>query len=216
MRRALRPACAVAVLGALLAGSACERPEERAVPGPDSAIAPDSVPGPVLDTGAADTTPTSAPYRATGWDTVFVYFTDSTESRVPAPRPVPDTVDGLRAAFEALLRGPGPAEPALLSWFSPETAGMLREVDVTDGFAVLDFADFRPAMPNATASAGALMLLGELTATAFQFPGIRRVEFRIEGSCEALMAWLQFGCYPIRRADWDPPASFREAVRSPG
>ena len=210
MRAGARAACGLAVLALLLAGIACERPEEGAAPGADS------VPGAAMDTGPADAMPARPTYRATGWDTVFAYFTDSTESRVPAPRPVPDTANGMRAAFDALLRGPGPGEPRLLSWFSAETAGMLREVAVTDGFAVVDFADFRPAIPNATGSAGALMLLGELTATAFQFPGIRRVEFRIEGSCEALMAWLQFGCYPIRRGDWDPPAGFRQAVRSPG
>lgn len=152
-----------------------------------------------------------------GFDTVFAYFTTPDETRAPAPRPLPDTADALRAAFDALLRGPTPGERAvgLQSWFSAETAGMLRSASVSDGFAVVDLHDLRPVIPNAVGSAGALMLLGELTATAFQFPQVHRVEFRIEGDCEALMAWLQMGCAPIRRDAWEPPEGFREAVPVP-
>lgn len=164
----------------------------------------------------APAAPSSGPGR--GFDTVFVYFTTAGETRAPVPRPVPDTADALRRAFDALLRGPTPGERAagLQSWFSAGTAGMLRTVSVSDGLAVVDLRDLRPVIPNAVSSAGALMLLGELTATAFQFPGVRRVEFRIGGDCEALMAWLQMGCDPIRREDWDPPETFREAVPAAG
>jgi hypothetical protein len=171
----------------------------------------DSVDLPPMDVPAPGVSPRS-PGR--GFDTVFVYFTTPDETRAPAPRPLPDTADAVRAAFDALLRGPAPGERAagLQSWFSAETAGMVRSVSISDGFAVVDFQDLRPVIPNAVSSAGALMLLGELTATAFQFPGVRRVEFRIEGDCEALMAWLQMGCHPIRRDGWDPPVAFREAV----
>ena len=175
--------------------------------GPDTAP-PDTAGAPA----AAD--PAASPVWA-GFDTVFVYFTTADEVQVPRPRAVADTAHALRAAFEELLRGPTAREreAGVMSWFSEETAGMLRSVSVEDGFAVVDFEDFRPIIPNAVSSAGALMLLGELTATAFQFPAIRRVELRIDGSCDALMAWLQFGCYPIVRSSWDPPPSFRTAVR---
>ncbi|MDX1673517.1 MAG: GerMN domain-containing protein [Longimicrobiales bacterium] len=215
-------AAAIAVLMA-----ACDRPapdgEQPAGDGPeaDSVVDP-PVPqpaGPDPDSVASPGAETAAPigYRPTGWDTVFVFFTDSTESQVPVARPGPDTVHGLRAAFEALLRGPSAGEEGrYFTWFSRETAGLLRDVTVRDGFAVVDFEDFRSVIPNAVGSAGALVLLDELTATAFQFPGIRRVEFRIEGSCDALMGWLQLGCYPILRSGWDPPGGFREAVRAAG
>lgn len=160
-------------------------------------------------------TAASAGDRVTGFDTVFAYFTDAEEAQVPVPRGVPDTAHALQAAFIALLAGPTAEEreAGLQSWFSDDTAGMLRGISVEDGFAVVDFEDLRPVIPNAAGSAGALMLLGELTATAFQFPEIRRVEFRIDGDCETLMAWLQFDCYPIRRGEWDAPPRFRDAVR---
>lgn len=160
--------------------------------------------------------PPASDATLTGFDTVFVYFTGTDEEQVPVPRAVSDTAHALRAAFKELLEGPTAAERerGLLSWFSEETAGMLRGVSVDDGFAIVDFQDLRPVIPNAVGSAGALMLLGELSATAFQFPGIRRVEFRIHGDCDALMAWLQFGCYPIRRGSWEAPAEFRTATRA--
>lgn len=231
-----RAAGALALLGvaaAALGGAACDRaPAPDADPGSGDAAVVDS---PGIEPGAADSAgpaapdrpaasdtgpgavgvEPSSPGRLTGFDTVYAYFTAPDEEQVPVPRAVADTAHGLRAAFTALLAGPTAEERAagLRSWFSRETAGMLRGVEVADGFAVIDFEDLRPVIPNAVGSAGALMLLGELQATAFQFAGVRRVEFRIEGSCEALMAWLQFGCYPIRRGGWDPPPGFREAVR---
>lgn len=188
--------------------------DARDTTGRDTARGGAAGPGPV----EREPRPTPAPASdatLTGFDTVYAYFTGPDEEQVPVPRPVPDTAHALRAAFAQLLEGPTAAERdrGLLSWFSAETAGMLRGVAVEDGFAIVDFGDLRPVIPNAVGSAGALMLLGELTATAFQFPGIQRVEFRIEGDCEALMAWLQFGCYPIRRGPWDPPPAFRTAVR---
>lgn len=188
-------------------------------------VSPDSGPGrgsglaePTADSLAPTPEAPAADGPLTGFDTVFAYFTGPDESRVAVARAIPDTARALRAAFQALLRGPTPAEleAGLQSWFSDETAGMLASVTVTDGFAVVDFRDLRPIIPNAVGSAGALMLMGELTATAFQFPGVRRVEFRIDGDCEALMAWLQFGCYPITRSGWEAPEGFRDAVGGRG
>ena len=184
----------------------------RDTPSTDEPAAPVD-PGDPADSTALPGGEDARPFA--GYDTVFVYFTDVDEEQVPSARAVPGSLDGLRAAFTELLEGPTPAERAagLRSWFSRETAGMLRGVRYEDGFAIVDFDDLRPVIPNAVGSAGALMLLGELQATAFQFPAVERVEFRIEGDCEALMAWLQFGCYPIRRGPWDPPPGFRTAVR---
>lgn len=202
--RAPRWAAALALGAALAVLAGCGDPR----PGPGAAPADTAGPGPPrIDTAAA--------VSLTGFDTVFVYFTTLDEVQVPQPRAVADTVHALRAAMVELLKGPTPREreAGLTSWFSEETAGMLRSVSVRDGFAVVDFEDLRPVIPNAVSSAGALMLLDELTATAFQFPAIRRVELRIEGSCEALMAWLQVGCHPIVRSSWDAPPAFRTAVR---
>lgn len=59
----------------------------------------------------------------------------------------------------------------------------------------------RSTPPQRPSSAGALTLAGELTATAVQLPAVRKVEFRIGGDREALMAWLLMGCHPIRREE---------------
>ncbi|MFW6330125.1 MAG: GerMN domain-containing protein, partial [Gemmatimonadota bacterium] len=119
-------------------------------------------------------------------------------------------------AVRELLAGPeGSAADSVHSWFSDSTAGMLRDVVVVDGSVVVDFHDFRPIIPNAASSAGALMLLDQLRATVFQFPEAERIEFRIEGDCAALMEWLQMECTVFRRSGYEPPRGFREVVTRP-
>ena len=157
-----------------------------------------------------------------GYDTVFVYFDAPTPDGVamgplvPRPRAVPDT-GALTFALAELLAGPTAADQAdgpLYTWFSGETAGMLRRVELADGVVGVEFGDFRPIIPGASSSAGSASLLRQLEATVFQFPEVRRVEFRIDGSCEAFMAWLQIGCIPIPRGSFEPPDGYRMAVPS--
>ena len=108
----------------------------------------------------------------------------------------------LRTALEHLLRGPTAAPGAgdRPSWFSATTAGALRTVMVDSaGHAIVDFHDLRPLIPNASSSAGSALLLDELNTTVFQFPDLRSVEYRMEGSCEAFWEWLQFGCQKVLR-----------------
>jgi hypothetical protein len=134
---------------------------------------------------------------------VNVHFTRD-EQPVPIERQVPDTVGVLRAALEEQLRGPTEEERAqgYFSWFSDQTAGMLSRVSVDeDDHAVVDFEDFSRIIPNASTSTGSLILLGELNATVFQFPHVRSVEYRFDGSCEAFFEWLQTGCQSIRRPE---------------
>ncbi len=57
-----------------------------------------------------------------------------------------------------------------------------------------------------------MALMRQLEATAFQFPEVRRVEFRINGSCEEFMAWLQIGCVPILRSSFAEPEGYRMAI----
>jgi hypothetical protein len=113
----------------------------------------------------------------------------------PVFRAVPKSPAVLRASLEALLAGVTAAERAgsLGSWFSEETAGMLKGVTITDGHAVVDFDDLRPVIPNASSSAGSERLLAQLDATVFQFRSVESVEYRINGDCEAFNEWLQFG-----------------------
>jgi hypothetical protein len=108
----------------------------------------------------------------------------------------------LQAALEVLLAGPSPAErdAGLGSWFSTETATMLRSVKIESGHAVVDFDDLRPIIPNASSSAGSRRLLAQLDATVFQFRTVASVEYRLEGDCEAFSEWLQYGgCEPRTR-----------------
>jgi hypothetical protein len=121
----------------------------------------------------------------------------------PAYRAVPRSAGVLRASLEALLAGPTAAEreATLGSWFSADTAGMLRSVSMRDGHAVVDFRDLRPVIPNASSSAGSVRLLSQLDGTVFQFPSVRSVEYRIDGSCEAFTEWLQIGGCDRRTRD---------------
>ena len=45
------------------------------------------------------------------------------------------------------------------SWFSPATAGALRNVTIKDGTAYVDLADLRSTIPNASTSCGSAAFL---------------------------------------------------------
>lgn len=121
---------------------------------------------------------------------------------IPVHRAVPRSEGVLRASLGALLEGPTAEEvdAGISSWFSPATAGLLRNVTLSEGHAVVDLGDLRSVIPNASTSAGSALLLSQLDATVFQFPTVESVEYRLEGSCEAFTEWLQTGgCEPRTR-----------------
>jgi hypothetical protein len=173
----------------------CEPPDPRQDPIP-------------VDTGSAGDVP-STDARSHELDTILVHFT-----REERPRPIEREVERspavLQEALEQQLAGPTPdegAERGVTSFFSQETAGMLRGVTVDpDGHAIVDFGDFSGIIPNASSSLGSALLLGELNATVFQFPTVRSVEYRFDGSCDAFANWLQFSCERLRREDVQAPA----------
>lgn len=134
-------------------------------------------------------------------DSVTIIFTRG-EAPAPVRRPVPVSSSPLRAALDWLVQGPTSEERAagIRSWFSEETAGVLRSVEVdTSGKAIVDFRDLRPLIPNASSSFGSTLLLQELNGTVFQFPEIESVEYRMEGSCDLFWEWLQYGCQVVGR-----------------
>lgn len=97
----------------------------------------------------------------------------------------------LRVALGRLVRG---AVPDSATWFSAQTADILRAVAVdANGHAVVDLVDLRPLIPNASSSASSGMLLAQLNATVFSVPGVASVEYRMAGSCALLGEWLQYG-----------------------
>ncbi|HEX6307417.1 MAG TPA: GerMN domain-containing protein [Longimicrobiales bacterium] len=192
-----------ALTAALLAlAAACGAPEPDAAPaatgGPGTAPAAtgDTTASTTHDTAAArDTAP--APR-----DTVVTVYFSRDDAVVPVTRIVRDAT--LATAIRQLLHGPTAAERAtgITSWFSDSTAEMLRSVGIdTGGTAVIDFADLRPVIPNASASAGSAMLLRELNATVFEHAEIRAVQYRIEGSCDIFWEWLQFACRTVQRTE---------------
>jgi spore germination protein GerM len=130
---------------------------------------------------------------------VTAYFSCADGSLRPVLRAAPASTGVLRASLEALFAGPNARERAasLESWFSPATGAMLRSVALSGGHAVVDVADLRAVIPNASASAGSTLLLSQLDATVFQFDTVASVEYRLEGSCEDFTEWLQIGgCEP--------------------
>lgn len=132
-------------------------------------------------------------------DSLLLVFSRD-EEPVLVSRPA-DGAPDLASALELLLRGPLPEERArgLYSWFSAETAGALRSASVDPtGHAVVDFRDLRPLIPNASTSAGSAMLLQQLNGTVLRVPGVRSVEYRMQGSCEAFWEWLQRSCEVVR------------------
>lgn len=134
---------------------------------------------------------------ATPSDGVLVYFTCGT-SPVAPPIPVvrasgSSAEELLTEALMQLLAGPTTEEQerGWRSWFSAATADMLLSAAVTeDGLAVVDFADFRRLIPNASTSAGRRQLLGELQSTVFQFQEVSRLELRFDGDCLSFWSWL--------------------------
>ena len=156
-------------------------------------------------TTSTTTSPTTSP------ETIEVFFgtgdPDVCEAVAPHERSVPAGEDPIRVAFDQLVRGPTAQEKAAgaSSFFSSETEGSIRSATTVGGRLVVDVEDFRdvltPAGANTSCGSGAL--LGELNATAFQFPAVDVVRYELEGSCDAFGEWLQRGCIEIDRADWE-------------
>lgn len=161
--------------------------------------------GPPADSPSAGPIPTDTLPAAGAGDadstSLTIHFSRG-ESTAAVTRRVPAGTVGLEAALRELMRGPTEAErtTGVHSWFSDTTAQALRSVQVDGaGHAVVDFADLRGLIPNASTSAGSGMLLRELNATVFAVPSVESVEYRIEGSCEDFWEWLQYGGCPVQR-----------------
>ncbi len=108
----------------------------------------------------------------------------------------------IRFALDELVAGPTPAEEAqgAFSWFSSDTAGSIRSINLTsDGLLIVDFDDIRATIPGASSSCGGASLLANLTATVFRFPVVERVRFEIKGHCDVFYNWLQRDCTIIER-----------------
>jgi Sporulation and spore germination len=123
---------------------------------------------------------------------------------VPVSRTVPRSPKVATAALNELLRGPTARERAAGYWsfFSDDTARMLRGARVTGGTGFADFRDFRRLLPNATSSYGSTALLAELDATLKQFPTIKGTLYAFNGDVAAFYTWLQLGPPSMPTGAW--------------
>ncbi len=117
-------------------------------------------------------------------------------------RDIFDPVDLYRSTFLLLVAGPSELETAAGagSFFSAETADVIKSAVLTDGLLRVDFTDIRTLIPNASTSCGSEALLAQLNGTAFQFPEVERTRFLIEGSCGDFANWLQRECFDTDRS----------------
>ncbi|MFW2380603.1 MAG: GerMN domain-containing protein [Acidimicrobiales bacterium] len=152
-------------------------------------------------TESTTTEPTSSTTTSSPQTTVRVYFSSGDGSdcaQVEAfARSIPADVDPIRAAFDELVAGPTPeeTETGVGSFFSDATAGAVSSVVLADGLLVVDLDDVRPLLNNASTSCGSEALLAQLNGTAFQFDGVERVRYQMQGSCSLFANWLQRECF---------------------
>lgn len=144
---------------------------------------------------------------------VNVYFynerlaTDPTDCAVTfaVERYVPATSDLATATLHSLFRGPTPkeAEAGYWSFFSDETAGLLKRVRVENGIAYLDLKDMRQILSAATSSCGSAAFYSQVEHTLRQFPAIKKVLYAIEGDPRVFYDWMNEACGPDNQ-DCDP------------
>lgn len=180
-----RAATLPVILALLLLAAGCGADPQPAEPDttPGEPAEPDTTPGEPADPGTVE---------------VAVYLTndlrgDPCTEVFPRPRTV-DADDPLTGALTALLEGPTPEEQdaGYGGWFSADTAGMLHSVEVVSGTVMVDLADLRPVIPNASTSCGSSALLAQLDSTALAAAdGAGGVLYMINGDQDVFYEWLQ-------------------------
>lgn len=129
----------------------------------------------------------------------------SEEDTPPPEQPQMQPQEQLEAALQQLVRGEHAGALADgESWFSPQTADVLKSAELDSaGNAIIDFADLRPLIGNASSSEGSRILLNDLNTAVFSIPEVQTAEYRMEGSCELFGEWLQYGCLRITRTEYE-------------
>ena len=88
----------------------------------------------------------------------------------------------------------------------PAPRDLVNRVELVDGVARIDFADFTKPLGWASTSCGGSSLLGSLNNTVFQFDSVKAVRYSFDGSCEAFQAFMQSVCRgghgTVTRAEW--------------
>ncbi|NNE73577.1 MAG: GerMN domain-containing protein [Acidimicrobiales bacterium] len=136
---------------------------------------------------------------------MLVYFSegDGTDCSLVGrhERTIAAGLDPIRGSFDALVAGPTPEEreAGAFSFFSDETAGMIRSAELDGDLLIVDFEDRLALISNAGTSCGSAAFASALTSTAFQFPEVERLRLTLEGSCDEMMSFLQGECVDFVR-----------------
>lgn len=114
----------------------------------------------------------------------------------PVARKVRATASVATAALEQLFSGPSASEKAkgYVSTFSDATKSILISVKVKQGTAYVNLKDFRPIIPNTSASCASELFLAEMDTTLKQFPSIKKAIYAIEGVPADFYGHLQMDC----------------------
>jgi hypothetical protein len=177
------------VLSMLLADCGADEPD-----GPDEPVAPLEEPAPP-DPPSEE--PPADPAEPASVE-VEVFFPNGTLGDpcgevFPVVRSVPAD-DPVTGAVEALLAGPTRPErvDGYDGWFSEDTVGMLRGLEVVEGTAHVALGDLRPVIPNAASSCGSAALLAQLDTTLLAFDEVTDTQYSFGGDVDAFYAWLQY------------------------
>lgn len=143
----------------------------------------------------------SGPAEEEPTEEILVYFT-----RAGAPQAVKRTIfptfEPLPIAVGELLEGPTSDERAsgYTSLFFAGTASAFDRIEIRgDSLVIIELLDFSHLAPAGGTPAGATMVLGELNHTVFQFPFVKSIIYRFNGSCTRFFEWLNQTCRTIRR-----------------
>jgi len=122
---------------------------------------------------------------------------DDCNKVLPVARTIPKAAAVATATLQELLKGPTADEAKEFSGFGPpETAGILKSVNIKNGTAYVNFTERLPVqMGNAATSCGG-GFFAMTDATLMQFPTIKKVIYAVEGSTNDFYEWAQVGECP--------------------
>ncbi|MEK7580406.1 MAG: GerMN domain-containing protein [Patescibacteria group bacterium] len=114
----------------------------------------------------------------------------------PVFRIINDSVNLPEAALKELFKGPTEQEKeqGYVSWFSPQTEFILKNLKIKNNTVYVDLIDIRPIIPNASSSCGSAEFLSEIENTLKQFPEIEKIIFAINEKPSDFYEWIQVGC----------------------
>ncbi|MGD9561286.1 MAG: GerMN domain-containing protein [Pyrinomonadaceae bacterium] len=151
---------------------------------------------------------TAAAQSKSGTMTVKVFFHDDKRDpevldcnkAAPTTRTIPKTAAVATAALLELFKGPLPEEAKDFSGFGPpETDGILKNVNVKNGAAYVNFTGrLTEQMGNATSSCGS-SFFAMIDSTLMQFPTVKKVVYAVEGDTNEFYEWAQVGECPHGR-----------------